>query len=410
VLSGWIPAEDVAVFQKDMESLTAGRVALLAFDPYERPEIQEGREKVPIAFKHNKLSKSFEPLVFSYGAPLYGTLDPTPITAFFFTLLFAVMFGDVGQGAGLVLLGFLAANKKIRFFDSYRNFAGTLKMVGAASMFTGLLYGGVFSNETLLEGPTAAFTGALASTGFGQALGIQETEKIITLMPETGSIGKLFYFFGFTIAIGVILNSVGLILNVMNHLAMRRYEKAVFSRNGIAGIAFFWYAVSIAVRAIIANANKSAFSIHKYDIICLLVPVFFIATGTFWARLIGGKRPLFEEGFFAFVMEGIVEILETVSGYISNTVSFLRVGAFALSHAVLSFIIFTMADKISSAAMGQVWAFIVIVFGNVVIILLEGMIVAIQVVRLHYYEFYGKFFNETGTTFTPFRFRKTREE
>jgi V/A-type H+-transporting ATPase subunit I len=406
MLTGWLAAADVAKFMADIQNLTGGRVALVSYDPHERAEVRSGAEKIPISFKHGKIAKAFEPMVLSYGAPLYGSIDPTPITAFFFILLFAIMFGDVGQGLVLLLVGMAAGNPKVKALKSYRHFGGPMKIVGVASMFTGLLYGSVFANEELLEGPTHEFTGLLADTGFGKMLGIQATGKIIALMPEAGNITKLFYFFGFTIAVGVILNSVGLFINIMNKLTMRDYEKAIFSRTGIAGLAFFWYAISIAVRAVIGAAGGAALSIHNYDYIGLILPLFFIVTGPFWAHILSGRRPFFPEGIFTFIMEGIVEILETLSGFISNTVSFLRVGAFALSHAVLSFIIFTMAEKVNEVTLGPVWSLIVIIFGNLIIIVLEGMIVAIQVVRLQYYEFFGKFFTETGKTFTPFKFKK----
>jgi V/A-type H+-transporting ATPase subunit I len=109
-------------------------------------------------------------------------------------------------------------------------------------------------------------------------------------------------------------------------------------------------------------------------------------------------------------MEGFVEVMETASGYISNTVSFLRVGAFALSHAVLSYIVFRFTEELVNSGggpIGSVSGLLVLIFGNLVIIVLEGMIVAIQVVRLQYYEFFSKFFTETGVEFAPFRFRKS---
>jgi V/A-type H+-transporting ATPase subunit I len=101
-------------------------------------------------------------------------------------------------------------------------------------------------------------------------------------------------------------------------------------------------------------------------------------------------------------------MLETVSGYVSNTVSFLRVGAFALSHAVLSYIVFRFTEELahSGGIAGSASAVVVFIFGNLVIIVLEGMIVAIQVIRLQYYEFFSKFFTDTGVEFSPFRFRK----
>jgi len=102
-----------------------------------------------------------------------------------------------------------------------------------------------------------------------------------------------------------------------------------------------------------------------------------------------------------------VEVLETVSSYISNTVSFLRVGAFALSHAVLSFIVFNFYERLASSGIaGSFSALLIMILGNVIIIVLEGMIVAIQVMRLQYYEFFNKFFIETGVEFAPFRFKK----
>ena len=82
--------------------------------------------------------------------------------------------------------------------------------------------------------------------------------------------------------------------------------------------------------------------------------------------------------------------------------SFLRVGAFALSHAVLSYIVFTMTDLVGGTF--SAGGLVVIIFGNAVIIFLEGLIVAIQVVRLQYYEFFSKFFTETGSEFKPFKF------
>ncbi|MBL8967519.1 MAG: hypothetical protein JNG85_10935 [Spirochaetaceae bacterium] len=90
--------------------------------------------------------------------------------------------------------------------------------------------------------------------------------------------------------------------------------------------------------------------------------------------------------------------------------SFLRVGAFALSHAVLSFIVFAMGDLVRTRAPGGLfWEILVVIIGNAVILVLEGMIVAIQVVRLQYYEFFSKFFTETGTLFSPFRFEYPKE-
>jgi V/A-type H+-transporting ATPase subunit I len=395
LLSGWVPQDRVAEMVKHLSELTGGRVAIHTFNPEELPKIQEGREKVPVSLKHGAFVRGFEGVVFSYGAPLYGTIDPSPLVAFFFTLLFGVMFGDLGQGFVLFLAGLLTGKRGIAVLRRFRKYSIPLIAVGISSMVMGFLTGAVFTNEDLLVGPTLAITGL-----FGHPV-----ERILTLMPMAehgGSVIKLFYFFGFTIGIGVILISAGLILNIVNHLLRKKYEGAFFSRTGLSGMVFFWYALFIALRCI------SGGRFMWFDILGLILPVLCIFFGPVIWRLISGERPVLEHGLMVFIMEGFVGILETISTYISNTVSFLRVGAFALSHAVLSYIVFRFSEEIAGLGfpLGSGGALLLMIFGNLVIILLEGMIVAIQAVRLQYYEFFSKFFTETGVEFTPFRFRK----
>ncbi len=394
VLSGWVPADQVKEMVADLESITGGNIAIKSFDPNEVQSIKDGTEKVPVSLKHGKFVRGFEKVVFSYGAPLYGTIDPTPFVAVFFTILFGIMFGDLGQGAVLFLLGILTSRRGMKKLAHWRHFSVPLIAVGAASMVMGLLTGEIFTYDHLLVEPTRFITGLL--TG-------HPVDRILQLMPEKGSVEKLFYFFGFTIGVGVILNSIGLVINIVNQASLKQYEKAFFSKTGLAGVLFFWYAIFIAVKIILGG------SFAWYDLIGLIAPVGFIFFGPVIWRIVSGQRPVLEHGFMVFVMEGFVEILETISSYISNTVSFLRVGAFALSHAVLSFIVFTLSGMVSHAPVGPVFSLIIVIFGNLVIIVLEGMIVAIQVVRLQYYEFFSKFFTETGVEYTPFRFREEVE-
>jgi V/A-type H+-transporting ATPase subunit I len=396
VISGWVPSDEVAALAAEMEKRTQGRAAIRSYNPEELEDVAEGREKVPVSLKHGAFVKGFEPVVFSYGAPLYGTLDPTPFVAFFFTILFGIMFGDAGQGLVLLLLGFAVAMKDAKQLASFRHFSTPLKAVGISSIIMGLLNGEFFTNETILVKPTQAALGF-----FMKLFGIagEAPERVLQLMPEKGNITKLFYFFGFTLAVGIVLNSIGLMVNIANQCSLKKYEKALFAKTGIAGFLLFWYAIFIALRIILGG------SFEWFDYLGLFVPAGLIFFGPAIWRLFAGERPVLEHGLMVFIMEGFVELLESASTYISNTVSFLRVGAFALSHAVLSFIVFTLSQMVRDRAAGAI-SLLIMIFGNVVIILLEGMIVAIQVVRLQYYEFFSKFFTETGVKFTPFRFRK----
>ena len=403
-LSGWVPADMIKILVEELEALTQDRVAIRTYDPEELTNVMQGTEKVPVSMEHGAFVKGFEKLVFSYGAPLYGTVDPTPLVAFFFTILFGVMFGDLGQGIVLLLLGFITGKRGPAFLSKFRHFSVPLIAVGISSMVMGFLTGSFFTNEIILAGPTRVITGFL--TG-------RPVDRILTLMPipeKGGSVVKLFYFFGFTAALGALLNSAGLIVNTINKLYLKKYEEALLDKTGLAGLLLFWYAIFIALRFIASLVRPEIyiFSFRWFDTAGLAIPLAGIFLGPGLWRLISGERPVFKEGFMVFVMKGFVEILETISSNIYGTVSFLRVGAFAFSHAVLSFTVFWFAEKVSAA--GAVFSAaaggFILVIGNVIIILLEGLIVAIQVVRLQYYEFFSKFFTETGVEFTPFRFNK----
>jgi V/A-type H+-transporting ATPase subunit I len=397
LLTGWVPSDMISRLAADLAKITGGRTAIQTYTPNEIAEVRDGEEKVPVSLKHGAFVKGFEGVVFSYGAPLYGSIDPTPIVAVFFTLLFGIMFGDLGQGFALFLAGILTSKYGPRRLAKFKSYSTPLIAVGAASMVMGLLTGEVFTIENLLVAPTRFITQAITGV---------PSDRILIIMPlaeHGGSVKKLFYFFGFTIGIGVIFNSLGLVINIVNRFVMKKYEAAFFSKTGLAGLSVFWYVIFIALRCIFGGRFES------YDFIGIGLPLLCIFFGPVIWRCIAREKPVFQHGLMTFVMEGFVEILETASTYISNTVSFLRVGAFALSHAVLSYIVFRFTEELHTGGgpVGSSAALLILIFGNLVIIVLEGMIVAIQVVRLQYYEFFNKFFTETGVEFVPFRFRNS---
>lgn len=251
-------------------------------------------------------------------------------------------------------------------------------------MIMGLLTGEFFTNETLLE-PFAYWVTGL----FGKP-----HAPIVKLMPSGTDTSAMFAMFGVAIAVGFLINTIGLIINITNKFIVRKPGRALFGKTGLAGACFFWYIVALVVRVLFFHQTAS-----RFDFIVIGVLMFFAAFGEPFERLVDGERPIAENGIGALVISGVVELIEVISTYLSNSVSFLRVGAFALAHAVLAFVISMLADMIGSPG-----GIIVTVFGNALVIVLEGMIVAIQVVRLQYYEFFSKFFNETGVEFSPFCF------
>jgi len=324
-------------------------------------------------------------MIFSYGSPLYGNIDPTPFVAVFFTLLFGIMFGDFGQGLVFFVLGLLMHFKVVKV-GGWSKFSPIFMAIGCSSCVMGLITGEFFANETILEPFALKITGLFGNPH----------SPIVKMMPssDAGSVKVIFGIFGVTVGIGFIINSVGLIINVINCFIQKKVGKALFGKTGIAGIAFFWYVVFFALRLAFFDGKPIV-----ADWVVIGVTLFFAAFGEPFERLVDKEYPVFENGLGSAIIGGVVELIEVVSTYLSSSISFVRVGAFALAHAVLGFIIHLMTAKA-----GPIGGIFVMIFGNAVVIVLEGMIVAIQVMRLQYYEFFSKFFNETGTEFKPFQF------
>jgi V/A-type H+/Na+-transporting ATPase subunit I len=116
-------------------------------------------------------------------------------------------------------------------------------------------------------------------------------------------------------------------------------------------------------------------------------------------HLVEGHRPLFEGGIGMFLFQSAVELFEKLISLFSNSMSYVRVGAFAVAHAGLSGAIFVLAQMVGGD--GGIGYWIVVVLGNVFIVGFEGLIVGIQTMRLHYYEFFSKFFTGGGAPYEP---------
>ena len=384
-MTGWIPAADSRSFMKELDDLTEGRVAIREYLPLEVPSVLSGEEQVPVKLNHGKFVSAFERMIFSYGSPLYGSIDPTPFVAVFFSILFGIMFGDFGQGLVFLIAGILMALNVVKV-GSWNKFAPVFIAIGTTSSIMGLVTGEFFGTEKLLV-PFAEFVTGLFGTPRAPILKVMPSE-------DPNSVFVIFGIFAVTIGLGVIINSVGLIVNVINKFLQKKAGSAIFGKTGIAGILFYWYILVFALRIAVFHHGPAL-----HDWIVIGITLFFAAFGEPFERIFDGHRPVLENGFGAFVIGGAVELIEVVSSYLSGSLSFVRVGAFALAHAVLGFIIEMMSEKC-----GSIGGLAVLIAGNAIVVVLEGMIVAIQVIRLQYYEFFSKFFNETGTEFKPLQF------
>ena len=132
-------------------------------------------------------------------------------------------------------------------------------------MVMGFVTGEIFTREEMLVAPTRSLTQAI----IGKPL-----DRLLTVMPlaeHGGSVIKLFYFFGFTIGMGVILNSLGLLINIYNKCALKKYETAFFGKTGLAGLLLFWYAIFIAVRCIFFKGRFESFDLAGILVPCICI-------------------------------------------------------------------------------------------------------------------------------------------
>lgn len=337
-LEGWVPEPDLPAMRDRLAQ------ALPAFHIDVRAPRPEELARVPSVQRYPSWLRPFADLVRGYGTPRYDEFDPTWLFAVTFTLMFGMMFGDVGHGLVIV-----AAAWVLR--DKLRQFTLFGILAGLSSTVFGFLYGSVFGYEHLLHPVWMS--------------PLSDPMRLLMLALYWG--------------IGFILLATSLSAwNLWRRGARRR---ALLGVKGLAGLLF--YVAGLFVLARVARGQDTGFT----DALLVLVPLGAILVEVWRNTKAGvGERALvtFMEGF------------EAVMGYVSNTLSFLRVAAFSLNHAALAIAVMTLAGMLDTAG-----HWITVVIGNLIILVLEGGIVLIQVLRLEYYEGFARFFGGDGRAYRP---------
>jgi len=213
---------------------------------------------------------------------------------------------------------------------------------------------------------------------------------------------------------GIILLLGAFLLAIFNNIRSKDWAHLIFGHTGLAALALYisFLALLGAFLSSTALAPRIAVAISElplpFNFIALVFGVLVMFSG-FFRNLVEGHRPLIEGkgigGFLMFFVQSFMDIFETAISMLSNTLSFVRVGAFAVAHAGLSLAIFSLAGSEPNL---KFW--IVVLIGNIIIIGLEGLIVGIQTMRLHYYELFGKFFTGGGMRFEPLKVNPSNEE
>ncbi len=338
-IAGWVPRPDVPALRAALEVHFDKRFVLSVRDPRPGERLQ-----VPSVMRHVWFLRPIVQLVKTYGVPRYGEIDPTLLFAITFIAMYGMMFGDVGHGLTIALLG-LALRKRLRQFTRF------VVAIGLSSASFGLAYGSVFGFEEWLH---PLWMSPLTNP-----------TRMLTL--------ALYWGAGF-----IVLTTL---LNIRNRLVDGDWEKALLDRGGLAGLLFYLGLLFAGFR--FASGAKTGW----LEGLAVLVP-YAVIVGHIWHE---NDVPLGER-----ILIVVIEGFETVVKYISNTLSFLRVAAFSLNHVALAIAVFTLAGML-----GHAGHWITVVLGNIFIIGFEGAIVAIQVLRLEYYEGFSRFYSGDGREFRP---------
>ncbi len=358
VICGWMRTADAEALKKD----TADDGSVICIID-EAPELSG--KLPPTSLKNPKIFKPYELYTEMYGLPSYNEYDPTKLIAILYSFIFGAMFGDLGHGLVLLIGGLLLYR-----LTTYR-LTGIIAFAGVFSCIFGLLYGSFFGFEDII--PT---------------LWLKPREAMSTL----NFIGRLNTIFAIAVAFGMVLTLALMVINVISHIKRNDFIESVFSANGIAGFLFYGSICGVAVLYLLGKTLPATALI----IAAVGIPLLAIAVEKPVLNAIK-KRKIFETGIGMYFVETFFELFETLLAYFSNTLSYVRIGAFAVSHAAMMEVVLSLTGY----ADGQ-GSIIGLIFGNLFVIGFEGLVVGIQVLRLQYYEIFSRFYIGEGREFKSF--------
>lgn len=353
-LSAWIPESKIESITRLLET-NKNQIII------DYKSAKDSQLPTPTSLKNNWISKPFESLVNMYGVPNYNELDPTVFFSITYMILFGAMFGDLGQGLVFFLSGFYIKRK-------HKVFGELLSRVGISSMFFGFIYDSLFGYEHVI------------SELIPLNIYVRPIENINTMLTVA-------------VALGVFLLYIGFSYSIVNKMKVKDIKEGIFGRNGVTGLVLYTALLLIAANTLIDNFSFNPQVLYGISIICVIL---LILKEPITNKILK-EDYLYSEPIGEYYVESGFELIETFLSMLSNTVSFIRVGAFALNHVGLFVAFQTMARLIGTNA-GNISMFIL---GNLLIIFLEGLIVFIQGLRLMYYEVFSKYYSGDGYAFKP---------
>ncbi len=379
LFSGWIPAERAAEVEAGIRGAAEGGVSLQWMEP------GSGETKAlqaPVAMRNPAPLRPFEGLVRNYAVPEYGAVDPTPFVAVAYLCMFGLMFGDAGHGLVVALIGLIGL-WKARKGGKPDGLFKIIAYCGGAAIVAGVLFGSYFG------------MGLFPPLWF-------DYHGIVNGHGGSGAVRSVYDILGITIRFGMVVLGAGFIINWVNLARKGEWLTLCLDKAGLAG-GWIYGAGAWAAFYYVGTGYRE---LPPGDLLFFLLGLPTMALGLkaplefIHERRHGGKR--FKPAMVMdFTMEWIVEILEVYSGYLANTLSFMRVAGLGIAHVSLMTAFFQIARMISPEGPLSPVAILVLALGNALVIALEGLSAGIQSLRLNYYEFFSKYFNGTGKAYRP---------
>ncbi len=375
VVSGYIPSKRDSEFAKDFGSWMIG---------IDHPRPSHEQADAPTLFTNRGLPKSFEKITENQGIPGWAEVDPTPLVTLIFPIFYGMMFGDFGHGLVVIAFSLLLVT---RHNASIRTWGRIFLTAGISASVFGLLFGEFFGFDLGQLVPLPKAIELVNRTGTQPTLNIVGVDTLLVI----------------TLLIGlthlILAMSLGILKTVREHetseLLLEKIPSLVMYISGIL-FALSFIGAGFSFQQIFISSNPVPLLGIQTSILGLVSTVVVVGSVLILAlgkgvATIAGKRH--EESVADAFINGAIEILVKIAEFLSNTISYARLAILLFVHAALLIAV----NKF--LGLGIYEAILPLVFFNILIILLEGLIVYIQDLRLHLYEFFTKFYEGTGTPF-----------
>jgi V/A-type H+-transporting ATPase subunit I len=365
VLEGWFPANHMKELQIALNDVSKGHCI-----------VQDWSGKgSPTMLRNPQWTGVFERLTVGFGTPASSELDPTILWLVTYPLFFGLMFGDVGHGLIFVLLSiglFFAKRKGTHFqeqsiaglgglFNMILDGSGLLILGGVAATVCGFLYGTVMGSEEWFR----------ELTGLSGPLWFDPFTHPITLVKVS-------------IIIGIIHVTSGLVLDIVNKVKNRRFEELLGGP-----VLWLWFYLTLGYLILAHGFRLMTYAFSNLPTVLLLLG---LPSGLMLAAKVRHAGPF----------EGVGEWMESMLASISHTISYIRIMAMKMIHDVFSRLFLGILLGTSIFIGAPIFAALTLLM----IMILEGAFVFLQDLRLHWVEWFLKFYAGSGTAFKPFGFER----